>query len=126
MAGWASQDFIHRTGVLVVRDPRVSSADNDTFLSMMQRYYSQPTEVRAAELLKAYAATCGRKCAIHSIQPACVELFFFGATAPSAESDGRRTTRDILSGRSHTGKYRDSVACTRPYDARSGIKDACR
>ena len=38
-------EFIHRTGVLVVRDPRVSSADNDTFLSMMQRYYSQPVEV---------------------------------------------------------------------------------
>jgi hypothetical protein len=34
------------TGVLVVRDPRVSSADNDKFLRMMQRYYAQPVEVR--------------------------------------------------------------------------------
>lgn len=43
-------DFIHQTGVLVVRDPRVSSADNDAFLAMMQRYYEQPTEVRVREL----------------------------------------------------------------------------
>lgn len=38
--------FIAATGVLVVRDPRVSSADNDKFLRMMQRYYTQPVEVR--------------------------------------------------------------------------------
>jgi hypothetical protein len=43
-------DFIHQTGVLVVRDPRVSTADNDSFLEMMSRYYCQPTEVRRDEL----------------------------------------------------------------------------
>jgi isopenicillin N synthase-like dioxygenase len=41
----AMSEYIHRTGILVVRDPRVSSGDNDSFLDLMQRYYSQPEEV---------------------------------------------------------------------------------
>eukprot|EP01049_Picozoa_sp_SAG25_P019067 SAG25_NODE_5805_length_619_cov_1.425000_1_plen_89_part_10 len=40
----AMAEHIHQTGILVVRDPRVSSDDNDTFLQLMQRYYSQPIE----------------------------------------------------------------------------------
>ena len=40
----AMSEYLAATGVLVVRDPRVSSSDNDTFLGLMQRYYSQPVE----------------------------------------------------------------------------------
>lgn len=41
----AMAESIHRTGVLVVRDPRVSAEDNATFQTLMQRYYSQPEEL---------------------------------------------------------------------------------
>ena len=40
----AMADAIHRTGILVVRDPRVSADDNKTFQTLMQRYYSQPVD----------------------------------------------------------------------------------
>lgn len=40
----AMSEAIHRTGVLVVRDPRVSADDNKTFQTLMQRYYSQPVD----------------------------------------------------------------------------------
>ena len=40
----AMADYIHRTGILVIRDPRVSSEDNDGFLDLLQRYYAQPRE----------------------------------------------------------------------------------
>ena len=42
-------EFLHKTGFLVIRDPRVSSADNEAFLGLMQRYYSQPLEALLAE-----------------------------------------------------------------------------
>ena len=35
------------TGVLVVRDPRVSSADNSAFIDMMEEYFSQPHDKKA-------------------------------------------------------------------------------
>lgn len=34
------------TGCLVVRDCRVNTADSETFLNMMERYFEQPTEVK--------------------------------------------------------------------------------
>ena len=40
----AMAESIHRTGILVVRDPRVSADDNSTFQALMQRYYSQPAD----------------------------------------------------------------------------------
>ena len=45
----AMAEYIARTGILVIRDPRVSSDDNDGFLQMMQRYYSQPLEALMAD-----------------------------------------------------------------------------
>jgi isopenicillin N synthase-like dioxygenase len=40
----AMADAIRRTGILVVRDPRVSADDNKTFQTLMQRYYSQSVD----------------------------------------------------------------------------------
>lgn len=33
-----------KTGILIVKDPRVDKQQNDTFLDMMEKYYNQPTE----------------------------------------------------------------------------------
>eukprot|EP01087_Luapelamoeba_hula_P017893 TRINITY_DN5692_c0_g1_i1.p1 TRINITY_DN5692_c0_g1~~TRINITY_DN5692_c0_g1_i1.p1 ORF type:complete len:377 (-),score=64.10 TRINITY_DN5692_c0_g1_i1:46-1128(-) len=38
--------FIHETGVLVVRDPRVSGADNDVFIDNMEKYFGQSDELK--------------------------------------------------------------------------------
>ena len=46
----AMADYIHRTGILVIRDPRVSTEDNDGFLDLLQRYYAQPREALMEEL----------------------------------------------------------------------------
>ena len=35
-----------QTGVLIVRDPRVSESDNNTFVDLMEKYYNQPDEVK--------------------------------------------------------------------------------
>eukprot|EP01027_Heterolobosea_sp_BB2_P025651 GEZU01039363.1.p1 GENE.GEZU01039363.1~~GEZU01039363.1.p1 ORF type:complete len:363 (-),score=148.07 GEZU01039363.1:757-1845(-) len=37
---------LHETGVLILRDPRVSTEQNNKFLDMMERYYNQPFEVK--------------------------------------------------------------------------------
>lgn len=39
-----------QTGCLIVRDPRVGSAQSDTFLDMMERYFSQPDEDKMADV----------------------------------------------------------------------------
>lgn len=33
----------------MVRDSRVNSADNETFLNLMERYFEQPEEVKLAD-----------------------------------------------------------------------------
>lgn len=35
---------------LVVRDPRVDTADNAAFLDLMERYFAQPAEARMADV----------------------------------------------------------------------------
>ncbi|KAG8462664.1 hypothetical protein KFE25_004640 [Diacronema lutheri] len=45
----ALADTLVATSALVVRDPRVSSAQNDTFLSLLERYYAQPRAATAAD-----------------------------------------------------------------------------
>ena len=40
---------LHRTGCCVVRDPRVGTADNECFLDMMERYFSQSGEAKMAD-----------------------------------------------------------------------------
>ena len=37
--------ILRKQSFVVVRDPRVSAADNDRYLDMMERYFSQPEEV---------------------------------------------------------------------------------
>jgi len=39
-------ECMHHSGILIVKDPRVSMQDNETFLSMLERYFEQPPEVK--------------------------------------------------------------------------------
>lgn len=41
-------DALHRLGVVLVRDPRVSEVDNDVFLDQMETYYAQSDGVKDA------------------------------------------------------------------------------
>jgi isopenicillin N synthase-like dioxygenase len=41
-------------GVLILRDPRASAADNDVFLDMLERYFEQPEDVKAADVRKEF------------------------------------------------------------------------
>ena len=41
---------LQQTGCLIVRDPRVSSEQSDCFLNMMERYFSQPTELKMPDV----------------------------------------------------------------------------
>ncbi len=41
---------LQQTGCLIVRDPRVSSEQSDCFLDMMERYFSQPTELKMPDV----------------------------------------------------------------------------
>lgn len=38
------------TGCVIVRDPRVDVADNERFLDMLERYFSQPDDAKAPEI----------------------------------------------------------------------------
>jgi isopenicillin N synthase-like dioxygenase len=42
-------DCFQRTGVVIVRDPRVSEDDNNRFVDLMERYYDQPDEVKVKD-----------------------------------------------------------------------------
>ena len=37
-------DCMHKTGVMVLRDPRVDDRENEEFLDMMERYYAQSSQ----------------------------------------------------------------------------------
>ena len=41
---------LHETSALVVRDPRVDSRLNDSFLDLMERYFAQPLETKMADV----------------------------------------------------------------------------
>ena len=41
---------LQQTGCLVIRDPRVQMADNETFLNMMERYFGQSMEAKLADV----------------------------------------------------------------------------
>eukprot|EP00126_Sphaerothecum_destruens_P001706 Sdes_comp15119_c0_seq2m3928 len=38
--------ILHEIGTAVIRDPRVPAKENDIFLDMMERYFSQPDELK--------------------------------------------------------------------------------
>ena len=46
----AVADCLRDTGALIVRDPRVNADDNSRFLDMMEAYFSQPHEVKLADV----------------------------------------------------------------------------
>jgi len=37
---------LRNVGVLIIRDPRVSEKDNNTFLDLMEDYFAQPYDVK--------------------------------------------------------------------------------
>lgn len=39
---------LHRFGIVLVRDPRVSDADNNAFLDQMEKYFAQSDGVKDA------------------------------------------------------------------------------
>jgi len=39
----------HETGILIIKDPRVVPDDNEKFLSLMEKYYDQPDEIKMAD-----------------------------------------------------------------------------
>lgn len=41
-------DALHRFGIVLVRDPRVSEVDNNAFLDQMEKYYAQSDGVKDA------------------------------------------------------------------------------
>ena len=45
-------DALHRFGLLIVRDPRASEADNDGFLDMLEAYFAQPDAAKLADVRK--------------------------------------------------------------------------
>ncbi|KAF6250741.1 Clavaminate synthase-like protein [Scenedesmus sp. NREL 46B-D3] len=60
-------ECLARTGCLVVRDPRVSAAANDTFLDMLESYFSRSGEAKQAEARPELAYQVG-------VTPAGVEV----------------------------------------------------
>jgi len=44
--------LLHHYGFLIIRDPRVTEKENDTFIDMMEQYYEQPDELKAADIRK--------------------------------------------------------------------------
>jgi len=39
-------DFLHKTGILIVKDDNVTFDDNERFLNLMERYFSQPYQTK--------------------------------------------------------------------------------
>jgi isopenicillin N synthase-like dioxygenase len=51
---------LRETGILIVRDPRVSEADNDAFLDMVEAYFAQPDETLDADTRPELSYQVGR------------------------------------------------------------------
>jgi isopenicillin N synthase-like dioxygenase len=47
-------DGLHKYGLLIVRDPRATADQNDTFLNMLEKYFEQPDEVKSKDVRKEY------------------------------------------------------------------------
>ena len=39
-------ECLHKTGILIVKDPRINAEYNEKFLDMMEKYYSMPYEIK--------------------------------------------------------------------------------
>lgn len=51
-AAAAAASGLHRFGLLLVRDPRATDADNDAFLDMLESYFEQDEPVKLADVRK--------------------------------------------------------------------------
>lgn len=60
-------DSLFNYGILIVKDPRASQADNDTFLDMLERYFGQPDEVKQEDVRREFHFQVG-------VTPEFVEL----------------------------------------------------
>lgn len=47
---WDMADCLAQTGCLIVRDPRVGTAEADCFLDMMERYFGQPADIKMPDV----------------------------------------------------------------------------
>ena len=52
-------DALHRYGAIIIRDPRVTESHNDTFLSQMEQYFSQPHKIKMQDARPEYAYQVG-------------------------------------------------------------------
>lgn len=50
----AIADNLHKYGLLVVKDPRVDPSENEVFIDMMERYYSQPFADKEVDVRKEF------------------------------------------------------------------------
>lgn len=55
----AVADMLHRTGLLIVRDPRVSMKNNDAFIDNMERYFGQGWDKKLKDVRKQYSYQIG-------------------------------------------------------------------
>ncbi len=39
-------ECMHKSGVLIVKDPRVPMEDNERFINMIEKYFEQPSEIK--------------------------------------------------------------------------------
>jgi len=45
---------LFKYGLLIVKDPRASAADNDRFLDMIEKYFEQPDDIKSKDVHKEY------------------------------------------------------------------------
>lgn len=45
-------ELLHKYGILIIRDPRVPESDNEKFVDMIEEYFEQPDDVKAADIRK--------------------------------------------------------------------------
>ena len=96
----AVADCLRDTGALIVRDPRVNAGDNARFLDMMEAYFSQPHEVKLADVHPelCYQASPTRvhatsRAAACTVQPHRTLAFSLFRWAPRLSSWRRRGAR---------------------------------
>lgn len=54
-----AQEALHKYGALLIRDPRVTEEHNEKFLSMMERYFDQSTELKMKDVRPEFSYQVG-------------------------------------------------------------------
>ena len=70
----AVADCLRDAGALIVRDPRVNAGDNARFLDMMEGYFSQPHEVKLADVHPELCYQVGAGVRTPSLEPPCLPM----------------------------------------------------